>query len=311
MGVPSSIDRDRAITELALSQNRFVTSAQLIELGVSSRGRVGLQKRGVLRRVVAGVYELAGCELDWVRRAHALCVALGPDTLVSHDSAARLWALDIPTRDTIEVTIPHGRQVGRRQDGWVAHRVRNLPPSVKRVHKGVPVTSAEWTLIEIAGRHPPDRIAKALDDAVVRRLVRPREMARLLDLHSVQVKPGVRALRVAIGIWLGKNLPTSVPEATLLRAFASAGIPTPRCQYKIFDGDRFVAKVDFAWTKERVALEMDGWQFHSTPNSHSHDYLRAGQLMALGWILVRTSPTAFAQAPDTFFAALRKHLRVA
>ena len=37
-----------------------------------------------------------------------------------------------------------------------------------------------------------------------------------------------------------------------------AGLPTPSAQYRVFDGDGFVARVDFAWPELRLALEYDG-----------------------------------------------------
>jgi hypothetical protein len=313
--MPSSAERDRVIIDLALRQSGFVTAKQLGELGVSYRGVVGLQERGIIGRVLHGVYELRNAPSpnsmgDLIRRARAACLAGGVDALASHDTAARLWGIDIPAGDIIEITVAHARNPRPRRDGVIVHRARNLPVTARRQHEGVPTTSVEWTLMQLAGRYEPCRVGRALDDAIVRKLVTPRRMATLLDSQNVRVRPGVSTLRRELDLWLqGSGRPDSVPEASLLRALGRFGIPTPQCQYKVLDRDHLIAVLDFAWPAAKVGVEMDGWRYHATPSSHANDYLRADRLEECGWRLIRTTPSAFRAAPDPFLSRLHAVLQ--
>jgi hypothetical protein len=312
--MPSNIGRDRAITELALSQDGFVTAKQLTELGVTSRGLLGLRDRGILRRIVHGVYELPNLTPrnspdGLIRRAHAACVARGPEALVSHDTAARLWGLDLPTRDVVEITVVGTRSVRCRSDDVIIHRARSLPTTERHEHEQLLATSAAWTLIDLAGRHGRSVMERALDDAIIRKLVRPRPMAVLLRDDAVRFRRGVLVLRDGLDSWLQSgSRPQSVPEATVLRAFGHAGIPRPMCQHKVLDSEHLIAILDFAWPSAKVGVEVDGWRYHSSPSSHANDYLRTDRLEERGWRLVRTTPSAFDAAPGPFLTKLRRLL---
>ncbi len=51
------------------------------------------------------------------------------------------------------------------------------------------------------------------------------------------------------------------------------------------DGDRFVARVDFGWPAQRVALEYDG-SWHAAPGQFARDRARLNRLTAAGWRVV-------------------------
>jgi very-short-patch-repair endonuclease len=64
-----------------------------------------------------------------------------------------------------------------------------------------------------------------------------------------------------------------------------AGLPAPTAQYRVFDDDGFVARVDFAWPEQRLALEYDG-QWHAEPGQFVRDRRRLNRLVAAGWRVV-------------------------
>jgi very-short-patch-repair endonuclease len=59
--------------------------------------------------------------------------------------------------------------------------------------------------------------------------------------------------------------------------------PVP--QLEVFDGDRFVARLDLAFEAERVAVEYDGG-WHAAPSQIQRDGARRDRLRALGWIVI-------------------------
>jgi very-short-patch-repair endonuclease len=59
----------------------------------------------------------------------------------------------------------------------------------------------------------------------------------------------------------------------------------PELQYEIWDGPHFVARVDFAYPERKLAIEVDGFQFHSGRESFDRDRRRLSAVSALGWRL--------------------------
>ena len=56
--------------------------------------------------------------------------------------------------------------------------------------------------------------------------------------------------------------PESPLERRFLRLLRAAGLPEPEVQYPIRDGERLVARVDFAYPEIRLAMEVDGYRWH-------------------------------------------------
>jgi very-short-patch-repair endonuclease len=85
----------------------------------------------------------------------------------------------------------------------------------------------------------------------------------------------------------------SVAEAEVLRILLAAGIEEPITQFVIRDANGgFVARVDKAWPARKVALEIDGYRYHSDVRTFVHDRERGNRIVALGWALLRTTPAS-------------------
>jgi very-short-patch-repair endonuclease len=66
---------------------------------------------------------------------------------------------------------------------------------------------------------------------------------------------------------------------------ARAGLPSPVAQYRVFDDDGFVGRVDFAFPDQRIAVEYDGL-WHAEPGQFAKDRRRLNRLTAAGWRVV-------------------------
>ena len=62
-------------------------------------------------------------------------------------------------------------------------------------------------------------------------------------------------------------------------------LPAPVAQFEVVDGDRFLARVDFAWPDRRVAVEYDGL-WHAEPGQFARDRQRLNRLREAGWTVV-------------------------
>lgn len=303
-------ERDRKIVNIANRQSRLITWRQLADLGVTWHGVKSRSERGMLRRVERGVYETS-FESGWPRRAAAVCLALGKSAVLSHRSAARVWDLNLPRLkiELIEATVTLGHSTARSSEHLLLHRTRHLPQR-HRVHRAdLPVTSCARTFADVAMYYGKDELELALDDAMSKRLLRPGSLSALLNEPAMRSRPNSRLLRNLVEAWLDGPMMESVAEAPFFRALQLAGKTPPALQYKIYDGREFVARVDFAWPDLKVAVEMEGARFHSSPRAHALDLLRTNRLVAAGWVVLRISPLAQKSALDQFLANLDRVLR--
>ena len=57
-------------------------------------------------------------------------------------------------------------------------------------------------------------------------------------------------------------------------------------QHPLRIGGRSI-RIDLAYPERKVAVELDGWEFHRTRSAFDDDRRRANLLVAHGWTLVR------------------------
>jgi very-short-patch-repair endonuclease len=69
-------------------------------------------------------------------------------------------------------------------------------------------------------------------------------------------------------------------------AMIDGGLPIPEVQYEIIDGNGGLRRVDFAWPKERIAVEYDGLDWHSGPDAMRRDRRRTAALQDVGWTVI-------------------------
>ena len=72
----------------------------------------------------------------------------------------------------------------------------------------------------------------------------------------------------------------------MLRLVVGAGFPPPVQQYRVKVGGR-TFRIDLAYPARRLAIELDGWEFHRTRTAFDDDRARANLLVTHGWTLVR------------------------
>ncbi|MDT0277880.1 endonuclease domain-containing protein [Blastococcus goldschmidtiae] len=124
-----------------------------------------------------------------------------------------------------------------------------------------------------------------LDDAVVLldRLVHHR-VAFLGDVRAAATRlPRCRGSAQARQVaGLADGLAQSPPETRLRLLIHRSSLPVPVAQLEIRHDRRFVARVDFAFPEQKLAVEYDG-AWHGEPSQLSKDRARMNRLMAAGW----------------------------
>lgn len=243
-------------------------------------------------------------------RAAAACRMLGPKALASHGTAAVLWGLEVPVTlqsdSRPHVLVPMGFSV-RPGVPAVLYRTRCLGPPDAAVLGRAPVTTVARTLVDLAVIDA-DAYARAFDDALARHLVRLGELRSVLARVGVQGRAGGGVVLSSIGIWDGGGI-ESPAEALLARWILRNKLPAPVRQLEVADARARRARLDCAWPRLRVALEVDGYAFHREAGSFVADRRRDSWLASLGWTTLHTTVPELRDGAADLLAALA-HLGV-
>jgi G:T-mismatch repair DNA endonuclease (very short patch repair protein) len=230
------------------------------------------------RRLVQDVYVHAAVPVTHQLRAEAACLLL-PDALVTGRSAAVLWGVDLAdAEDDVEVTVPP--TAGPRRLPGVRVRRAVVPPEHRSRRAGVPVTTPEATAVRLAASLPEDEAVVAVDQMVASGVV---DLAPIRAVAAAVRGPGSRRARAVCG--LADGLAGSPQETRLRLLIHRSGLPRPVAQFRVMDGDRFVARVDFAWPDRKVIVEYDGL-WHAEDGQFARDRRRLNRLRAAGWTVV-------------------------
>lgn len=212
----------------------------------------------------------------------AAVLAAGPGALLSHQDAAALHGL----RSAVKAPRVHVTTVRRAAStrGLRVHRARELDPRDRAVVDGIPVTSVTRTLVDLAGVLGPRQLTWALDEA---------ERLRLLDvpaLHDALTRtrgrrgPAHARLGAALERLsaIGAQPTASDLEDLFLEITERHGLPPPRTNHRLLN-----YSVDACWLEQRVAVELDSYEYHRTRHKFENDRIRSNRLQARGWVVLR------------------------
>ena len=278
--MPRQSHHDRVISQLADRQNGVVSRLQLLAHGVPAHiidERVRTGRLVVLHR---GVYALGHRRLR--REGHWLAAALarGPEALLGHGSAARLWDIwdgpDLPAH----VIVPRTASARRRR-GIVVHRV-DVAPSERATRFRIPVTSVPRTILDLAATVRGRELEQVVRRASRRRLFDLRAQRVILDRHPRD--PGAPELGRLLAA-LDRGAPADL-RSRMEIAFAQLcddhGLPRPLCN-PVVEGER----VDFWWPGTTLVVETDGFEFHEMPTTFAGDRHRDQKLTLRGYTVLR------------------------
>ena len=278
---------------VAARQHGAVTLVQLLEAGLGRHRVAHLVGRGWLRRRHYGVYIVGPLETP-LTHAMAAVLAYSPRGILSHHSAAVLWGVSPPPFRAIHVTLATDFGVHSR-NGVHAHRCRDLDPADATRRDGIPVTSPARTLQDIAAHLPRRDLARAVEEAQIRRLVTESSLREQLGRHPRH--RGTRALRWAIRS--DPALTRSEAERRFLELIRRAGLPEPRANVRV---GRY--EVDFYWPEHGLIVELDGYAFHSSRGAFERDRRKDGELGAQGHRVMRVTWRRLVDESEALVATL-------
>jgi very-short-patch-repair endonuclease len=277
MGVSADI-RARCAAIMA-RQHGLITRTQALSTGLSRRQLDGRLASGEWRKLMPTVYAPAELFATWHQRVIAACLWAGESAAASHGTAAHLLGFPGFPREGIEICTPR-RLVSA---GVVVHQRSLAPHHVVHVDR-IPVTSVPKTLVDVAAKCSLERLEIAVDNVLVRGLTTKDRLQTELDGH-LRAVPGSAPLRRVVESYI--HAPIESPlERKFLRLLRAAGLPEPEVQYRIYDGDRLLARVDFAYPELWLAMEVDGFRWHGGRTGWAHDLSRGNALTNRRWRLL-------------------------
>jgi very-short-patch-repair endonuclease len=202
----------------------------------------------------------------------AAVLACGPGAVLSHESAAALWAIRPTSLAEIEVSVPPG--VDSRRRGVRAHRPVALPDADRTRKDNIPLTSPVRTLIDLASRLDPPELERAINEADRLDLVDPESLRADLDHRAGQRGAGILRRMLDRETF---HLTDSELEQRFLPIARAAGLPPPLTQQYV-NGHR----VDFFWPDLGLVVETDGLRYHRTPAQQALDRIRDQAHLAAG-----------------------------
>lgn len=292
---------DTRLADLAARQHGVVAMGQLHALGY---GRHAVQRRaetGRLHRVYRGVYAVGHPKLTLKGKWMAAVLACGPEAVLSHRDAAALDGLRRPGSGDIDVTAPRRHNIA----GIRCHASPNLDPRDVTAIDGIPVTTLERTLLDVAEVLSPRMFAAALEQAQRDDRLDGRRIAAMIARHPG--RHGIRPLQAAMDALL-EDIPwtQSELERRFLAFTTTHTLPTPLFNQYV-EGEL----VDVFWPERRVVVEVDGWRTHKTRRAFETDRARDAKLVAAGYWVIRYTSRRIEREPAAVAAELRAVLSFA
>jgi Transcriptional regulator, AbiEi antitoxin/Protein of unknown function (DUF559) len=282
------------LAEVAGSQDGIISRPQLQAAGVSGSAISRWAAAGRLHRVHPGIYALGHAALSLQGRLTAALLYAGPGAVFSHTTAAWIWSLTDAEPNRIHLAVK-----GRR-GSLPAVRIHGARHLESTTHRGLPITSVPWTLLDLASIFPPARLRRVLAEADFRGLLDPAQVKAVLG----RGRPGSAALRRALGQHMPELAQTlSVLEERFLVLCEASGLPLPEVNVSVAG-----MVVDAIWRRARVVVELDGAAAHGGWAAIKRDRQRELGLRSRGFVVLRYTWEQVSERADEVVADLRRAL---
>lgn len=230
-----------------------------------------------VRRLFRGVYIRADVPLTRTTWLKAALLVLPADAVISHVTALALWGFGSGTGEPYEFSTNH--QLVTRYSQIRLHRRRGQLTAYER--DGLPVTGPDRTFVDCALRLRLVTLVQ-LAEHLINSGATTRDVL-VAYCHARHIDGVQRARRVVRLVMSGVESPM---ETTVRLMLVFARLPCPEVNPEIFDGSRFVARVDMLYRHFKVIVEYDGWQHERDGRQRQRDRERREELERLGYRLI-------------------------
>lgn len=292
---------------VATGQGGAISRAQAIACGVTDRMIEHRVATGRWERLHRGVYAIAGSPVSWMTAVWAAVLAVGPEAVVSHQTALVLHGISPRAVPRYPVTLTTRRGGHVRVPGVVVHQVDDLASRhVGRHRSGLVVATPARAVVDMAAVVGARHLGSLVDEVVAARTASFAQIASCLHEVARRGKPGVRTLgRVLDDRGPGYVPPHSELERALFQTLATGGLPAPRRQFPLPGRGAVAGVVDAAYPDVRLVLEADGRRWHTRVRDLARDHLRDAEAARAGWQTLRLLHEQVVGDPEGTCAVVR------
>lgn len=284
------------MSKLAKAQHGIVTRRQLLYYEVT-RGEIeSLIKKNLLIQVRGGIYRLSTTPVTWHQSALLAINLAGKNSLLSHESVLVLYGiLDFSrdnyyiknrcdyTRDLIHVTNLNRKY---RDKQIYIHRSKIiLPNDLNKTYKHIPHTSIERSIVDCSQQLSDTELSYSVERILQLKLATPNSFVETLD--ALPAGPGREKDRISKLIEdISRDNDTKHVESILEKRterLLKKHVKYPiKKQYEVkIQSHKF--RLDFAIPQLKIAIEVDGYQYHAHRSAFDADRNRSSLLAIAGW----------------------------
>jgi very-short-patch-repair endonuclease len=289
---------DQRAARIAATQQRAIRTDQLHAAGLD-RNAIGRRlKRGLIRRLWQGVYILGPDAPSYRTLARAGVLTCKDEAVVSCEWAGHFWGLRPEPQLPVEVTRTAGSHRGRKKKVFV-HRTILTDPRDHTERLGLPITTPERTILDLAERLSDWDLQTLIADALVRKLV------TVDSLKAIVNRAGRRhgAAKLARALTDSPGLTRSQYERLLVRICRAAKLPQPIMNVRLHGYE-----VDAYFREHGVIVEVNPFSTHGHKRAHDKDTTKIADLTAKGYIVLPFTDTQLTKQPLYVVARLQEAL---
>lgn len=252
-------------------------------------------RRGDLISVLPGVHVAPGAVGDPLVMGRALS-ALHPEAVVCGDAAAALtfW----PQRSVDRIEIAGVRLPGAHSRYSLSRR--RVPDELVVSSGGLRVCCPDLTALDLAA---------ATNGESIDRVLRTRSGSLGGMEFALRLTPGRRGDRARRRLLLdSRDEPWSTAERLAHRTFRAAGIIGWRSNHRVRARGR-TYYLDLAFPGLRLAIEIDGREWHSDAAAFENDRIRHNALTAAGWTVLHLTWAMLDDDPEEVIRVVRSVIR--
>jgi very-short-patch-repair endonuclease len=288
---------DLAAARLAATQMRLLRADQLADLGFSWNAIAHRLEHGRLRRLWRGMYLLGPDAPSYRTLGRAGVLTCKDEAVLSCEWAGYFWGLRPEPDLPIEVTRTKGSHRGRKQ--VFVHRTLLTDPRDYTERLGLPITTPERTILDLAERLSDWDLQALIAEALVRKLVTVHSLKSLIKRAGRH--RGVSKLKRALEESPG--LTRSQYERLLVRICRAAKLPQP-----IMNARLHGYEVDAYFEQHGVIVEVNPFSTHGHKRAHDKDTRKIADLTAKGYIVLPFTDTQLTKEPLYVVARLQEAL---
>jgi very-short-patch-repair endonuclease len=291
---------DLVARAIARRQNDLVSRRQLLAAEVSHKAIVHRVKTGRFVQVFPGVYLVGPSSPDRIHLLNAAVLFGPPQAYLSDHSALELDGIAKSRPGPIHVTAP------TKFDGTAGiepHRTTLHHERFIGHRRGMRVASPALALLQLAASQDKDLPHLVAEALALKKTTTTHITTLIAAFPTHRGTPAMRRLLATDAKEIARM--RSEAERIFWRLIKRSGLPLPEANAQI-EG----REVDFAWRDHRVAVEIDGFAFHSTRPKRRNDRAKDDVLRAAGWQPIRLDYEDLTEAPEAALVQITRALLI-